>query len=130
MMSGRRRETLVLVQQKSESDGQWGPAVTWVEVSQIWVSIEPMRGREIFSANERESVVTHRIRGDYMEIKALTPDMRVIMDPSMSYSTIPADSRVFNILAVMPDFDGKGDGVMSVAEEGRRYGAIQTSANQ
>lgn len=132
MLTGRRRNNLVLVQSRSLASGQWNDAETWSEYGQFWVSIDPQRGREQFSAGELESVVTHTIRGDYMELKDMTPDMRVIFQEDMVYSdgastpvySISASARVFNILAVMPDHEQHADVMLKVEEEQRRYGKL------
>lgn len=133
MITARQRNCLVLIQYKVETSGQWNNTVSWLQHVQAWVSIEPQRGREVFTAGERESVVTHKIRGDYQELKSVTEEMRIVFDPvNMSYVyagsplswTINANARVFDILAVMPDFEKRGDIMISASEEGRRYGAL------
>lgn len=135
MITPRQRNNLVLIQNKVETtDAQWGNTYSWTEYGQFWVSIDPQRGREIFTAGENEAVITHKIRGDYQELIGVTEAMRIIFDPSMSYddgasppsAQIPSNARVFDILAVMPDYEHRGDVMISVQEFGRRYNSIST----
>lgn len=124
MLTGRRRSNLVLIEQPSEAAGQWNPAVSWTALGQFWVSIEPNRGREKFVSDEVESIVTHTIRGDWSELQVVTAKMRVVYHPTMTFSPVPADARVFLVLAVMEDIDNHGDVALYVEEEGRRYGDL------
>ena len=128
MMSGRKRPCLILVQTYTEVDGQYAPVKTWAEDRQVWVNIEPKRGIERHNSNETESIVTHVIRGDYYDLVGITPQMRVIYHPEMSYSGSPSviddASKVYQILAVIEDDNEHGDVMIQVEEEGRNYGQI------
>lgn len=138
MITARLRNNLVLIQKKMETAGTWNPVVTWIQHAQVWVSIDPQRGREVFQSSETQSVITHAIRGDFMELSGVDESMRIIHASDMSYVyggspaawTIRSDARVFNILAVMPDFEKRGDVMISAAEDGRRYGAIGANVPQ
>lgn len=128
MLSGRRRPCLVLFQSFTETDGQWGKTKAWVNFSQAWVSIEPERGREQFTQNEREAISTHVVRGDYYDLAGISPTFRMIYSPGAEYaaspSTIPDSALVYDILAVMPAHDQKSDVMLKVEQEGRSYGEI------
>lgn len=127
LLTGRRRGCLVLVESFTTTDGQYGLSKAWASNRQVWVSIDPKRGDERYTANEKESVVTHVIRGDYYDLLGVTPEMRVIFNASMDYSgspEIPADSKVYQILAVIPDENERGDTMLHVEEEGRTYGEL------
>lgn len=125
-MEGRSRKTKVLVEQANKTSSQWNDGEAWTEYGQFWVSITPQySGREKFVAGEVESIVTHTIRGDYMELKDVTAEMRVVFDPDMDYTTVADSARVFIVLAVMPDIENHQDVVIRVEEEGRRYGELQ-----
>jgi head-tail adaptor len=138
MITARLRNNLVLIQKKAEVSGAWNPVVSWIEHAKVWVSIDPQRGREVFASNETESVVSHAIRGDFMELSGVDETMRIIHASDMSYVyagsppewTIRSDARVFNILAVMPDFERRGDIMISAAEDSRRYGNIGENVPQ
>lgn len=128
MISGRKRPCLVLIQNYTKTDGQWGEAKAWAEFCRAWVSIDPERGREQFTSNEREAISTHIVRGDYLEMKDVTPRMRIVFSPEMSYgngsTTVPSTCKVYDILAVMPDENARGDVMLRVQEEERRYGEL------
>lgn len=133
MLTARRRNNLVLVLHKVfVPNPPFNDVEAWVQFAQVWVSIDPERGREIFEEQERTAVVTHKIRGDYQELRDLDETMMVVHHPSMSYPFegsppvwgIAADARVFNIMAVMPDFETRGDVVLAVTEDGRRWGTM------
>ena len=128
MITGRRRPSLVLFQTFTETDGQYGLTKTWAAHSRAWVNIEPDRAREQYKADEIESIVTHVVRGDYFELRDITPLMRMIYSPSGDYSSsgsnIPDSALVFNILAVIPAHDQRSDVMIKVEQEGRNYGEI------
>jgi head-tail adaptor len=125
MNEGRRRNCLALFETFTETDGQFGATRTWIEHCLAWVNIEPVRGREQFAAEEKESIVTHTIRGDYYDLIGVRPKMRMIYSPLMEYGAspmvIPSDAQVFQVLAVMPDYNALNDVMLKVEEEGRRY---------
>jgi SPP1 family predicted phage head-tail adaptor len=43
------------------------PLDTWIDVATVWAAIEPLRGREYFSAQAEHADVTTRIRIRYRE---------------------------------------------------------------
>lgn len=43
------------------SDGQGGYSESWTDVSDVWVSIAPMKGYERFQAMQMQTPVTHKI---------------------------------------------------------------------
>lgn len=132
MITPRQRNNLVLIQQVGvvSTDPQWGDRYGWTTYRQAWVSIDPQRGRETFESGETVAAVTHKIRGDYQELIGVTPKMRIVAHPTMAFSPVPDDARVFNILAVMPDFEGRGDVMISAEEDNLRYGDLPTDIPQ
>lgn len=50
-------------------------AATWSDLATVWMSIEPLRGRELFAAQEHFAEVTARIRIRYRD--DVTAEMRV-----------------------------------------------------
>lgn len=138
MLTGRKRNNLVVIQTFTEATGQWNNVKTWAESSQAWVSINPVRGRERFLANEVESVVSHMIRGDYMELSGVTEEMQVVYHDSMDYSDLQysdfdnaksAAAKVFLIHAVLLDYEERGDCVLVCEEEGRSYAALRQAVS-
>lgn len=138
MITARKRNNLVLIQHKVLVPGPLNDRVEWRQHAQVWVSIDPQRGREVFDANELSTVVTHAIRGDFMELSGVDETMRVIHASDMNYAyggspagwAIRPDARVFDILAVMPSFEDRGDVMISAAEKGMRYGDLPEDVPQ
>lgn len=119
------------------STGQYGDKYGWTENRKAWVSINPDRGREIFEAGERQAVVTHTIRGDFLTLNGVTEKMRIIYNDTHQYvldpeddDAIRADSLVFDIKAVMADHDHRKDIMIQAALDNRRYGQIPPDAPQ
>ena len=127
-----RHPNLVLIQKRQASTGGWNDIVTWVEDRQAWVSINPDRGREIFRGDELQSVVTHTIRGDFYELEGIEASWRIIYNDTHEYgpSEIRADSLVFDILAVMLNFDGRDDIMIQANALPLRYGDLPENVPQ
>ena len=86
--NGRYRHK-VTIQQPTETVDAAGQAVkSWSTFAQPYASIEPLRGREYFSAERFESEITVRIRLQYLS--GVTSKMRVSFD-----------SRTYNIESVI-----------------------------
>lgn len=139
MLTARKRNNLVLIQHKLTYAGDFNDIVAWAEYAQVWVSIDPQRGRETYAGPELGTVVTHAIRGDWQELSGVTSEMRIIHALDMSYAndggspptfTIDANARVFDVLAVMPDFEMRGDVMIPAVEKGLRYGDIASDVPQ
>lgn len=124
MVPAMRRSNLISVQKlvKVPSIDGMNDTQQWVEVCQAWVSIAPNRSAETFDADERVSVVTHTIRGDYTELSGATADMAIALHSSGSYAPIQVGTRWFDILGVMHDEDMHADTMIKVAEKPRGYG--------
>lgn len=124
MKEARARPCKALFERLVETDGQWGNTKSWITHCVAWVSIEPERGTEQSVQNEKESVTTHIVRGDYMDLKDVVATMRMVFSPRMDYSVIPSDAGVYQILTVMPSLNDRRDVVIRVAKEGRPYGSL------
>lgn len=132
MIPTKRNSNLVLVQNKVEIDGMFNATVEWVEFCQVWVSIDPARGREVYRGEEKQSVVTHKIRGDYLELEGVTEEMRIVYNDTHEYDShgIRADSLVFDILAVMPNHDLRDDTLIQANLFVHRYGDLPDDVSQ
>jgi SPP1 family predicted phage head-tail adaptor len=89
MNPGKLRHRLVIKAQSTTSTSELGmPVENFTTQATVWGSIEPLTGRELFTAKQVYPLVTHRItvRGNL----SLTPAKR-----------IEHESRVFNILSVV-----------------------------
>lgn len=123
---------LVLIQHKTTTAGDWNPVVSWGEFRRAWVSIRPDRGREVFKGAELETTVTHTIRGDFLALQDVDETMRVIYNDTHDYAShgIRADSMVFDILAVMPDHEKRGDCMVQASLKPLRLGELPADIPQ
>ena len=121
-----RRTNYVLIQKKGPGEDQsgWDDTEDWIEHTRAWVSINPIRGREVSRDQMTLGTVTHDIRGDWMDLKDCTDAMRVVLAEDGIYGVLPdplpSGVRSFDIVAVMRDEDNHDD-VLLKAEE-KRYG--------
>lgn len=88
----------VTIQEKSEIQDSTGqPIETWGTVGQWWTTVEPLRGQELFRAQQVNAETTTRITGNYRS--DLTADMRItyrgvnyniqsIIDPELRHATL------------------------------------------
>lgn len=115
-----RHPNLVLIQ-RLEKSGEFDDQFSWVDDRLVWVSINPNRGREVFGGDELQAVVTHTLRGDFLELEGVVEKMRVIYNDTHVYDPIRPDSEVFDILAVMPNYDDRDDVMMQARLITRRF---------
>ena len=127
MVPTARTNNLVVIEKKTEVEGKWNNVVKWVEFQRAWVSINPDRGREISKGDERKSIVTHTVRGDLLSLENVTEEMRIIYNPQHDYEPINPNSRIFAVLALMPDIDLRADMMIQVDLQSLSYG--QTGSN-
>jgi SPP1 family predicted phage head-tail adaptor len=86
MRAGNLRHRIT-IQQASEAQDTHGQAITtWATYLTAWAEISPLRGRELFAAQETHSEINTRIRLRYRP--GVTAKMRVVYG-----------SLVYNILA-------------------------------
>lgn len=69
----RHQVTLQTVTETRDADG--GVVETWADTATLWAAVEPLRGREYFSAKALQAEVTTRIRLRYRA--AVVPKQRV-----------------------------------------------------
>lgn len=76
MRAGRLRH-LIIIERPSETQGTTGEMVpSWSSFATVWGSVEPLRGREFWSAKEMQAQIDTRIRIRYLA--GVTPKMRVL----------------------------------------------------
>lgn len=103
MRSGRLRHK-VTVQTVSEATDSFGQAIkTWSTYAQPFASVEPLNGREFFTANADSSEVTVRIRLRYLS--GLTTKMRVLWD-----------SKYYNIESIIDPAERNAEMVLMCSE--------------
>ena len=93
MRAGMRRH-FVTIQRKSSSQNTYGEdAFSWVDDSETWAAILPIRGDEFFSSQQVQSSVTHKISMKYQTLSdgtRINPNCRIVLN-----------SRIFNISSVI-----------------------------
>lgn len=83
----------IIIQEPSESkDAEGIVTVTWVDLATVWAAVEPLRGRELFSAQAVTAEPITKIRIRYRS--GVRPSMRVV------YGT-----RIFDIQSVVDTGD-------------------------
>lgn len=88
MQAGRLRHR-VSIQQRVEARNGYGELIsTWSTLATVWGSVEPIRGREFFEAEQVQSEISTRVRIRYYD--GITAQMRVLFG-----------SRKLQILAVI-----------------------------
>ena len=90
MRSGRLRHRVTIQTQTKTQDSTGSVIPSWSEFAEVWASIEPISGREFFSASQVQSSVSTRIRIRFCD--GVTPKMRVVHG-----------SDYYDIEAVIPD---------------------------
>ncbi|WP_306049187.1 phage head completion protein [Oceaniradius stylonematis] len=121
-----RRTNLVLIQETGAGLDRsgWTGNKDWTEHTKAWVSINPLRGREVTRDAMSLGTVTHDIRGDWLDLKDVSDGMRIVFVETGIYDPLPepltGDYRTFDIVAVMRDEDEHND-VLLKAEE-KLYG--------
>lgn len=78
MQAGRLRHRIAIQIRSSSQDSYGQPVETWTTQHIRWASIEPLQGREFFSADQVNSEVSVRIRMRYLA--GITAGMRVLYD--------------------------------------------------
>ena len=67
----------VMIQTYEATLNEWNePVQTWKDWKQVWVSIEPISGREYWAKHQAQAEVSHRIRMRY--IPGVLPTMRIV----------------------------------------------------
>lgn len=130
MLTASNRPNLILIQRKIETSGTWNPTVAWVEFGRAWVSINPDRGREVFKGDQLSAVVTHTIRGEWMDLHQVDETMRIIYNDRHQYGPVADDSLVFDILAVMPNYDDRDDVMIQANLKPLRFGQLPPDTPQ
>lgn len=88
MRVGELRKRVTFQSETSSSDNAGGYTLGWTTVATVWAAIEPLNGREVFTAQHLEGHVTHRVIIRYRS--DITSDMRMVYG-----------ARVFNVRAVI-----------------------------
>lgn len=78
MQAGRMRQR-VKIQNRVEARNGYGELITtWSTLATVWASVEPIRGREFFEAEQVQSEISTRVRIRYYE--GVTAEMRLLYE--------------------------------------------------
>lgn len=77
MHAGRLRCRITLERPVETAAPSGAPALRWERVGRFWAAVEPIRGREYFSANQIRDEVDAKITLRYMQGIEVTPCMRI-----------------------------------------------------
>lgn len=110
MVPSKHRNRFITINAPSQGESGWGQTRTWAKYVDAWVSITPNRGQERFDQDSRENTVSHTIRGEWMDLKDVKPEMQVVLTES-------GTTRYFDIKAVMNDEDHHRDTMLKVEEK-------------
>jgi SPP1 family predicted phage head-tail adaptor len=78
MRAGRLRHRITIQQPVITRDGTGESLETWGAFAVVWAAVEPLRGREMFAAQEMHSEITTRIRLRYLA--GIDTTMRVLFE--------------------------------------------------
>lgn len=76
MRAGKLRRTLTIQEASEARDSTGSVVTTWATFATVHGSVEPLRGREFWSAKELQAQVDTRIRIRYLE--GVTPKMQIV----------------------------------------------------
>ena len=74
--AGRLDKRVTLQSATSARDGHGQPIATWTTVATVWAAVEPIRGREYFSAQQVSAETTHRVTIRWRS--GVSPQWRVV----------------------------------------------------
>lgn len=79
MRAGKLRHRWTIQQQTPATQNSLGEETSpWADVATVWCSVEPLSGREFFSAQATQSEVTHTVTMRYRS--GIVPKMRLTKD--------------------------------------------------
>ena len=80
MLAGQLRQRVTIQKDTPTQDVYGQPVASWGTHLTRWASVEPLTGREAFTAAQMQSTVTTRIRVRWSSGHGITPKMRVSWD--------------------------------------------------
>ena len=96
MTIGERRHRVTFQKAVISKDAFGEPDKSWSDICTSWALVQPMKGTEMFSANQAQSDVDHRIvTRNRSELTTLGPDDRATWNGHIYdiRSVIPRDHR-------------------------------------
>jgi SPP1 family predicted phage head-tail adaptor len=105
MRAGLLRHRITLQRPVGTND-EWGePSPLWEDVVSVAAAIEPISGREFFSAQQVQADVTTRITIRWRN--GIEPAMRIVHVTAQQAAMSPPESTVYDIEAILPDPTGR-----------------------
>lgn len=92
MRAGRLRHRVTIQTSKRTQDRYGSVIHEWIDGPEIWASVEPIRGREYFAAQQVQSETTFRVRCRYH------PEL---VGPNANTRRLIFEGRIFEIEAVL-----------------------------
>ncbi len=77
MQAGQLRQRVTIQKDTPVQDGYGQPVPVWSTHLTRWAAVEPLTGREYFTAQQTQAEVTTRIRVRWSSGHGITPKMRV-----------------------------------------------------
>ncbi len=62
MRAGKLRQRVILQRRAETTDAQGGIEESWTTLGYRWASVEPLKGTELFTAQQVKPQMTHRVR--------------------------------------------------------------------
>lgn len=77
MRAGRLRQRVQIQERAETRDEHGGTEPNWNTIATVWASVEPLRGRELFEAQQLKERTTMRVR--MRHYPALTTKHRLVL---------------------------------------------------
>jgi SPP1 family predicted phage head-tail adaptor len=78
MRPGKLRHRIIIQSLQKVDDGGGGYTEDWVNIGNVWASVQPLQGRELFQAQQVQAELSHKVRIRYRE--GIVPSMRVVFN--------------------------------------------------
>jgi SPP1 family predicted phage head-tail adaptor len=105
MRAGQLRHRITLQRAVDAQDDYGEPSSIWEDVVSIAAAIEPISGREFFSAQQVQADVTTRITIRWRN--GIEPVMRIVHATAQQAAMSPPQSTIYDIEAILPDPTGR-----------------------
>ena len=87
----RHRLTFQQLPATPQRDSTGAEVEDWQDVATVWGSVEPLTGRELFTAQQLNATLSHRVRLRYLP--GITPKMRIQFGPRYFLIDTPPINR-------------------------------------
>lgn len=91
MRIGELRHLVRLEERVEVADEAGGQSVNWVQVDEVWASIEPLSGREFLASQSPQSEVTNKVTIRYRD--GVVAGMRIVHGDAVYGILYPMDIK-------------------------------------